>query len=284
MDKIVAIVERVAYTHTNNWRILATDQGTVKGVVGWGIKEKDRIEASGAWGVNPRDGKREFDAKSILPALPDDPRALLQYAAAKTAGIGEAKEELIWGRYGAEWQQHPDLDGIPGIREATRFAWRTTLQELDQFHEQAKAMSYLIACGCSINMASAAWEAWGADTLGKVLANPYDMAELPHYGFLAVDKHRAGFGVADADPRRMREAVIYAIKQDGENGHTASEIGATSTAVMVLVPFKNETFSTAVNELVESGRVVSIIDGEATYLILKPHWDYEQAIHERYAR
>jgi hypothetical protein len=283
VEAIQAVVDRVAYTHSNNWRILVTDAGTIKGVVAWDIKEKDRIEARGEWGLNPRDGKREFDAKSIIPSIPTDPRALLHYAATKTIGLGEAKEQLIWDRFGDRWQEHPDLEGIPGIRETTRFAWVTTLQEIDNFAEQAQAMAYLLACGCSVNMASAAWEEWHTDTMGRVLANPYDMADLPHYGFLAVDKHRTGFGIADDDPRRMREAIVYAIKQEGEKGHTACALRDVVQAVKILVPYTDEDFDAGMRWLVEQGRIVHVVDGDAAFLILKDLWEYEKNIHERYS-
>ncbi len=282
--KLVTVVSRVIYTHTNNWRILDTKDGTVKGTVSWDIKENDCIECSGSWGISPRDGNREFDAKTIIPSVPEDSRALLQYAAIKTTGIGEAKEELIWSAFGEDWPNHPELEGIAGIREATRFAWETTLQELETFKEQAKTIAYMLACGCTIGMSSAAWDTWGMDTMGRVIANPYDIADLPHYGFLAVDRCRSGFGISEDDPRRIREAIMFAIKQEGEKGHTSVGIADVAMAVKALVPFTDETYDDGVKKLIQKNRIVTVMDGETMYLIIKKFWDYEAGIHERYIR
>jgi len=76
--------------------------------------------------------------------------------------------------------------------------------------------------GATPAMAAAAWAMWGADMVGVVTSNCYRLAELPNYGFMAVDKEiRLAFGIGDNDPRRLEAAVLYCMGQLTEDGNTA---------------------------------------------------------------
>ena len=284
MQKLVVSVIKVLYTHApNGWRILSTDKGTCKGTVAWDVKHAERLELTGAWKVSARDGKNEFEFKTAIPHVPDDARALLTYAVEKTSGLGESKEQAIWDKYGESWREHTELDGIAGIGSATRFAWQTTLKEIETFAEQAKSIAYLLSHGCTINMANSAWDRWTNGTIPTVDANPYDLAQLPHYGFSHVDRIRKGFGIEDNDPRRIREAMVYSVKKDGDAGHTMSSVADVVTATKALVPFDDAAFGNAIKWLVDAGRLVMLTGEDEAYLALKGMHDAEVTIYERYA-
>jgi hypothetical protein len=159
--------------------------------------------------------------------IPTEPRAALEYAATITSGIGPAKMQEIWDAYGADWANHPDLEGIGGISGTTISNWGETLRRL--LLEQAKtaAITFLLSKCCTMSVALKAWEEWTDDAVGKVNADPYCLMELPRVGFLTVENMGVAkaLGVEESDPRRMRAAVRYAMGELTSRIGTLIEVG-----------------------------------------------------------
>ncbi|GAG15917.1 unnamed protein product, partial [marine sediment metagenome] len=150
----------------SGWSILKTDKGICKGVVEFEPNAGDMLQLEGTWATSNYDGALEFSFKNAILTIPEDPRALLQYAANITKGIGPAIEDVIWIEYGESWREHDDLTGIPGVGESTRWYWQDTLKRLEEQQVQTQTISFLLGKGCTINLATLAWTRWGAKTYG----------------------------------------------------------------------------------------------------------------------
>lgn len=203
----------------STWHILATDKGSAKGEMSWRPQEGERLTLSGCWSVYQ--GSREFKFSVALPNIPVDQRDALHYAAERTLGIGPALEQGIWDVRGGHWQEIGPgevkrLDGELYLR------FRETVDALCRESEKSQVIAWLIGRGATVAVACAAWDAWGLQTMGVVAADPYRIDELAGYGFTYVDRSiRLAFEIGDADPRRIRAAVRYAMGQYADDGHTA---------------------------------------------------------------
>ena len=269
----------------SGWSIILTDKGKFLGEIDFEIKPGDVVQFEGSWRKSKFDGQQEFAFKAALLSVPEDLRSLLHLAVSWTKGLGEAKEDAIWEAYGPDWKDEQELSGITGITETTRFHWQDTLKRLDTAQAQVQAISFLMAKGCSLNMATVAWATWEGATVAKAQSNPYVLADLPHYGFSHVDNGiRQQFGIKDDDPRRLDAAVLYAISQVTGQGDTVAGWTDILEAVADMVPYGHERFDDAVKRLVEAGKLRLMPDSVGLEMMIcrDEDWKDERSIWERF--
>jgi hypothetical protein len=225
-EKLRVKVERVLYPPADSdrdWYILKTDEGTCKGKLAWRPKEFERLILSGSW--TSYKGQREFQFKEALPDLPINQRDMLYYVCERTHGIGQAIAEMIWAAAGEDWRNVTEKH-VKHLGRGTLLAdFQQTIQEVELEAEKSQAIAFLMGKAATIKMASAAWEKWKTRTISIVQGNPYQLTELPHYGFYHVELGvRQAFGITDDDPRRIKAGILYSMEQlTGENGSTAIE-------------------------------------------------------------
>ena len=234
---------------------------TAKGVVKFEPRHGDRLKMAGTWKKSDFNGEDEFNFHAVSLQIPTDAAGLLEYAVTLTKGLGPVKQQEIWQTFGADWMDHPDLEGIAGIPAATITAWQETLRRIEQYQEKAKVMAFLLGKRCSMVLAEKAWDLWGQDAIPKVQEDPYRLCWLPRVGFLGVENAGipGAFAIAKDDPRRLRAAVMYAmgglteqigtLVKDRELLEHPAMIGLSSAA------------TDAIGWLVEAGELVRI--GEA---------------------
>ncbi len=293
-SSIVVQIDRVLHFNTETrWGIFKTNpcggesaggaiRGLVcKGCVPFDVKEGDRLKLEGYFKVSDYSGQNEFSFRACIPNLPTDLAALLHYAVSITKGLGETREAMIWARYGESWitQERLDIDGVP---ERVQFAWADTLRKLSESQAQAQAISFLMSRGCTLNMATVAWNEWKENTIGTVNADFYQLAQLPHYGFKAVDeKIRPHFDIKDDDPRRLKAAIVYVVGELCNSGDTLVKLATARESVKALVPHLNEAFDACVKELEARGDLVLLDEANVA---LGSDAGNEREIFERFQR
>jgi len=192
-----------------------------------------------------------------LPQVPEDKHALLHYAVELTKGMGNAAEERIWATYGDTWFDHQDLALVSGISEAVRFCWSDTMLRLIDQAEQTQAISFLLSHKCTLNMSSLAWNAWKANTISKVNADPFILADLPHYGFQDVDRGiRQSFDISEDDPRRLDAAVLYIITMLNDKVGTLVERVLLVGELEKIFPSGSKRIDESANRLIETGKII----------------------------
>jgi len=224
MPLLSVTVTRVAYpTSTSDpeaWYILITSQGACKGRMAWRPQDGEALVLDGEWTTYK--GEREFAFKQARLDVPTNPRDQLHYVCARTTGAGPALEELIWARAGERWQEIEE-GAVPRLSGKLYANFKLQVESLSAKTEEAHVVAALMGKGATMNMACRAWEAWKAETLGVVHADPYRLAELDGYGFRDVDTRiRQHYGIGDADKRRTRAAVIYALRRLTDGGDTVA--------------------------------------------------------------
>lgn len=261
------------------WRILATDAGTAKGPCGWDVQPGERVKLDGEYKTSKFNGSQEFVFKSAMIDIPEDARALLDYAVSITDGMGPTTAAKIWEKYGADWPKIADPE-IKGLRGTAKLNWRLTLDQIDHKQNQAKTVAFLIGRGCTMAMAMAAWEAWKDETFAKVSADVYCLADLPRYGFKAIDGAISqAFGIANNDPRRYTAATLYAIKENATTGNTFTTLPIVLKLLQKHCPDAMDHAEAAIEKLVNAERLVREADGFA----LVEDWTDEHTISARFA-
>lgn len=248
-----------------------------KGSMGWQPQEMETLSLTGDWVVYK--GERQFQFKGAKLTLPLDARSQLHYVCQRTGGIGPAMEQAIWDRRGADWRNLKSGE-VKKLRDKIFERFQQQIQTLESNREKAEIIGWLEDKGCTSGMAEDAYDAWGADTAGIVTANCYRLAELPGYSFRTVDENiRRNFEIDDEDPRRIKSAISYILRQETEDGSTAVNCWRHLTACQkLLVNIGDEFIIQCVREIKEEGSLF-IFAGQ-NMMALKRDYRNEQMIYE----
>jgi len=264
-------VERVAYpkptTETDGgeaWYILITDQGACKGKMLWRPADMETLTLDGEWAAYK--GEREFKFTSARLNVPTNPREQLHYVCERTHGIGPAMEEEIWAKCGENWRliRDGEVQRMSGARLAEFYV---QIEGLESKSEEARTISALMGKGATMNMAAAAWAKWGDKTLGVVNSNCYHLAELSNYGFRDVDaKVRVSYGIGDDDKRRIRAAVVYALRRLTDGGDTVVFWADLFRQAVGMLGGYDGLVSECTSELFDDGSLKAFKDSEGVSL------------------
>lgn len=182
-----------------------------------------RVRLEGRWSTSTAHGLQfEFEHLEILP--PNDRLGVVKYLSSERFhGVGEKLAERIVDRLGIDAIQvileHPEkLEGIPGLRASVRDELvKTALAE----QGTARASAFLRGLGLGPQQAAAIVKRLGPDCERELKANPYLLtSHVPGFGFASADRLAATLGIAGDDPRRVRTALLHALKQATDEGHS----------------------------------------------------------------
>ncbi len=199
------------------WCLISTDAGTCKGEMAWIPQEDERLKLEGDWVTYQ--GQKQFSFKTAMPCIPDNPRARLHYCVELAKGVGPSMEEKIWQVKGEDFPQIEESE-VPGLKGDVYREFIEATEQLRHSEDYIQVISYILDIGGTWNMAEAAYQQWGKETIGVIQNDVYQLSYLPNYGFNDADKFRGKFNIGDKDPRRVRAAVYYIINQAAADGHT----------------------------------------------------------------
>ena len=258
------------------WMILVTNLGAAKGRISWRPKDQEQLIIQAEWSTYK--GERELAFSSARLDIPTDPRDTLHFVCSRATGIGPAMEALIWEHAGAAWQEIPE-NAVPRLSGRVYASFRLQLEALRDKSEEASTVAALMGKGATMNMACKAWEVWKLETLGVVNADPYRLAELDGYSFRDVDsKIRHGYGIADDDKRRIRAAVIYALRRITDAGDTVAGWQELYKQAIGLLGGFADLISECTRELFDEGTLKAFPASEG--VSLAADWNAETAIWE----
>lgn len=279
-ETIRVVVDKIVFRKGDDgWCIMRTDRGSVKGTVAWEPKPGDALKLEGTWKKSTFNGADEFVFKTAMIDVPESKRALLTYAVSITDGMGDATAEKIWEKYGENWTSATDLD-IKGLTAKARDCWRETLVRVADQREQAAAVAFLLEHGATLNMAAAAWGRWEKSTISVVQADPFQLADLPRYGFKVVDGGiRQAFGIGDDDERRAAAAVRYLLSENAGQGNTIAARSWLAVKLTELCPLAQERVDALLKAMED--RAVIVLSGP--WIARLSDWQNENTVWARFA-
>lgn len=282
MEIIVNVNKQLA--RKGDWTFFRADLGEdgsgasviCKGNIPWEIQEQDVLSLRGDY--RPYKGERHFVFQSVKVVLPLEERAQLHYVAERTSGIGPAMEQAIWDAKKEAWRDVTSSD-VKKLTPAILEELKKQIKKMDADKEKAKTIAFLEDKGCTPNMAGAAWERWKEKTVGMVNSDCYCLATLSGFSFKTVDgKIRHAFGIADADPRRLKAAILYAMQQAGENGDTAISAYKHFDLMREILPeIGCSLIVETVHSLIEEGKLFLLGD----FLATAENYSREKSIFEK---
>lgn len=268
MPTLNIVVNRIAFppatSDPDTWYILISDHGVCKGKMSWRPNEREALILEGEWSTYK--GEREFSFKSASLNIPTSPRDQLHYVCARATGMGPAMESLIWDKAGAAWLEIEE-GAVPRLHGKLYANFRLQVESLTQKSEEAKTVAALMGKGATMNMAVKAWAMWEKETLGVVNADPYRLAELDGYSFRDVDnKIRQSYGIGDGDKRRIRAAVVYALRRLTDAGDTVAQWADLYAQAVGLLGGYADEISECTGELFEDGTLKAFEKSEGVSL------------------
>lgn len=174
-------------------------------------------------------------------------------------GIGPAFAKRLVDKFGTDainvLENEPALaEDIPGLGPA-KIA--TAAESLRRIKYPRQLLLFLYSCGIGNTFIGRIFGKYRGRTAEMVLQDPYSMIEdVWRLSFYTADKIGSRLGITDDDPRRLRGALVTAVKQYAEEGHlfATQEQAVARAAKLTGVP--EESVALQVDDAVGSGRLV----------------------------
>ena len=271
-ETLNGLIERVTYHNPENG--FAVLKVKVKGrqdlvtVVGntTSVTAGEHLEATGRWVVD-RDHGQQFKADELKTTHPASAEGIERYlASGAIRSIGPklaAKIVKIYKDRTLEiFDKYPNL--LLHIKGIGRERLRRIKQSWQEQKEVRKIMLFLSEHGISSGRAVRIYRTYGQESIAKIKANPYQLADdIRGIGFKTADELAAKLGIDRNSPFRARAAVQYSLQELSGQGHCGyPEPGAVEHTTK-LVEIDQRIVEEAVQFGVEAGAIVrEDVDGE----------------------
>ena len=185
-------------------------------------------------------------------------------ASSFTKGIGKVYAKKIVDKFGdkilsPDFNFSQNLKEIPGLGD-------NKIQEFSKSLETLKVpiniLAFLFSAGLKENEIEKIVSHYGK-RLEKILKwDPYDMVEnVWKLSFFTADKIGKYLGIPSDDPRRLRGAILTAVKLYAEEGNMFATEQQTLQTASRITGINQETLLPEIDNLIEDKRIVKSLDG-----------------------
>ena len=221
-----------------------------------------RLRLFGAWERHRVHG-RQFRFEDYEVLRPTSIDGSLRYLASEAfPGIGDVLAKRIVEHLGADAlaviEREPErLKGVAGLREQVRDELVRTVRAQFALHQ---LQAFLRGVGLGPRQAAAVARRFGPDAERILRADPYKLAgAVRGIGFAIADRIALQLGLAADGPERCRAALLHALREAADDGHTlvAREVLIEATReLLALGDDGHARLETALGELEQAGEVV----------------------------
>ena len=280
-ETLKGLIERVTYHNPENgFAVLKVqvkgrqDLATVVGST-TSVSAGEHLEAIGKWVVDREHGQ-QFKADELKTTHPASAEGIEKYlASGAIRSIGPklgAKIVNIYKERTLEiFETAPDF--LLHIKEIGKERVKRIRQSWQEQKEVRKIMLFLAEHGISSGRAVRIYRTYGQESIAKIKANPYQLADdIRGIGFKTADELAAKLGIDRNSPYRARAAVQYTLQELAGQGHVGFPEPGVVEHTTKLVEIDQLIVEEAVRAAVAEGLVVrEIVEGE--------HWLYLAALH-----
>jgi exodeoxyribonuclease V alpha subunit len=227
-----------------------------------------RVALRGSWQSHPKHGP-QFRFRRLHELPPVGPEGIARYLASKSfRGIGPVLAKRIVETLGAETLERIDADPdclrrVRGLKPAAR---RTLIDGLRAQRGERELHAFLY--GLELNAgqvleAAKTLAALGPEGAARVRANPYVLARTVRgVGFASADRAAQKLGLEQDSPERRRAALLFALEQANDEGHTCidTERLRASTQDLLGLALEPETLAADLVALGDAGELVTAAD------------------------
>lgn len=273
MEKIKCTIERITYQNPENgYSVL---QATIKGyreeqtLVGTfhEVTVGAVLTVEGTWRVDKRYG-RQFAVEKWTEELPADIIGIEKYlGSGLVKGIGPKFAKLIVAKFGLDTfnviENEPDkLLEVYGIGKGRVAKIQASWEKQKDVKD---IMVFLQGHGVSSTYAAKIYKQYGKESIEKVQANPYCLADdIWGIGFKTADGIAEKLGYEKNDLRRCRSGIFYTLNKLSEDGHVYSEREQLIKSAKELLQAEEEPITQALDDMITKEDL--ILDEEAIFL------------------
>ena len=220
----------------------------------------ERLMVTGKWSTHASYGK-QFEAEFLERLMPETATQIMGYLSGRVIkGIGPKMAAKIVDRFGdntlAIMEKEPErLAEISGISAAKakaigeEFRLQVGIRHLMEFF----ALHHLPA-----ELAAKTYRLYGESTIDMLYDDPYLlMDEDLDAPFGAVDQFAIELGVAGNDARRIKAGILFELRYNLNAGHSFLPEDKLIAATAQLLTVSEEDTKASVDNLLESGQLVS---------------------------
>ncbi|MBP7830123.1 MAG: ATP-dependent RecD-like DNA helicase [Kiritimatiellae bacterium] len=218
------------------------------------------LDAAGAWVMDPQHG-RQFKAAELRTTQPDTLEGIEKYlASGLIKGIGPVYAGKLVKVFGREVlniieNQSARLEDVEGIGPIRRARIKAAWNEQKAVRE---IMTFLMSHKVSTSRAFRIYKMYGDAAIERVRQDPYCLARDIHgIGFKTADQIASSLGVEPTSPLRARAGVEYVLLELTDEGHCAFPRAGLVERAAALLDIPAEILERAVNEGLETGRLVA---------------------------
>lgn len=282
--EVEGVVERIVYKNDGNGytvcELEASDEDliTLVGIMPF-LSEGESIKALGKWELHSNFG-RQFKIEYFEKQLPASEGAMYKYlSSGAIKGIGPKLARRIIERFGTDsfevMEHNPewlsDIDGITP-KKAEKIA--------ERFRETFGVRSVMMFCREFFGPATAVkvYKQWGGAAVDVIKQNPYALCEnIDGIGFETADRVADKLGFDKSSPDRIKAGAIYFMTFNaGQNGHTFIPADRLCPGVMQLLRSEEAVTRSAINSLINDGRLVSVKFDGREVIYLKEYFEAER--------
>lgn len=224
-----------------------------------GLQPGENIHCKGHWKNHPVHG-RQFEVKEFELKNPTDLLGIQKYLeSGMIKGIGPAYAERIVREFGTETLDVIDEDPekllrIPGIGsnrlKKIRECWT------DQ-KEIRSVMVFLRGHGVSPSYARKIYKTYGNDSIEKVKADPFALAqEIKGIGFKSADRIAKNLGIAPDSPQRIDAGIEYLLWETSNDGNVCFPIETLIPLVKEELQVADGSILLRLPELIQAGKII----------------------------
>ena len=273
MEKIKCTIERITFQNPENgysvlqatiksYREEQTLVGTFHEVTVGAV-----LTVEGNWRVDKRYG-RQFVVEKWTEELPADIIGIEKYlGSGLVKGIGPKFAKLIVAKFGLDTfnviETEPDkLLEVYGIGKGRVAKIQASWEKQKDVKD---IMVFLQGHGVSSTYAAKIYKQYGKESIEKVQANPYCLADdIWGIGFKTADGIAEKLGYEKNDLRRCRSGIFYTLNKLSEDGHVYSEREQLIKSAKELLQADEEPITQALDDMIAKEDL--ILDEEAIFL------------------
>lgn len=256
------IVDDIIYYNEDNGYVIAIfdiydDSICIKGSIPF-LREGDRLRVTGKIEIHNFYGE-QLNVRYAEHIKPTDEDEVFRYLASGIIkGIGDTTAGLIIESFGADslevLQNSPEkLLAIPGI--GPKKLEQIVLSYKEQY-ELRDLIMYFQGLGISINLAMKIYKRFGHESIKRVEANPYVLAdELVGVGFKQADQIAMKMGVNFHSPFRIASGLTFLLNKEASNGNTYAEQAHLVKLASQELQVKTEEIVDEIGSMVVNGQL-----------------------------
>ena len=200
---------------------------------------------------------------SCIPTL-ESSRVIALLESPFIPGVGKVFAERIYQNLGErlldiDTLSAKDFMGVPKIGEKLASEIETAIKNLPI---SPSVLIFLFSCGLAFTDIKKILVKYGPHTEKVVMENPYEMVEdVWKFSFFKADRIGTKLSILEDDPRRIRGAILTAVKIFAEQGSLFTEREALVNLTSSIARVDKEKIPTQISYLISEERLIESLEG-----------------------